>query len=86
MIKYSGIFSVVLGIVVNLVLFVDVIIFAIGFTTVIPAFILSFIGVFFAILGFIKVPTNYSHLLCIIGGMLNISPVVYFILLFFSLG
>lgn len=86
MIKYSGILSILLGILVNLLLFVDNVSLAIGFTTVIPAFILSIIGTVFAIIGFIKLTNRYSYVICGIGGTINILPIAYFIFLIFAIG
>ncbi|MGM0156529.1 hypothetical protein IGI47_000817 [Enterococcus sp. AZ191] len=86
MIKYSGILSILLGILVNLLLFVDNLSLAIGFTTVIPVFILSIIGTVFAIIGFIKLTNWYSYVICGIGCTINILPIAYFIFFIFAIG
>lgn len=86
MIKYSGILSVILGSLVSRLLFVNNLTLAIGHTTVIPTFILGIIGTVFAIIGFLKLTNKYCHMLCLIGGILNVFPVAYFVFLIFAIG
>ncbi|MGG5339765.1 hypothetical protein IGJ48_002467 [Enterococcus pernyi] len=86
MIKYSGMVSVVLGLIVNLLFFVDDASLTLGLTSVIPIFILGFIGTILAIIGFIKLSNSYLRITCVIGGLVNLLPIFYFIFLNFAIG
>ncbi|KAA9188008.1 hypothetical protein F6X95_01165 [Enterococcus durans] len=86
MMKYSGMISVVFGLLVNLLLFVDDASLVLGLTSVIPVFILGAIGTVIAIFGFLKLSNNYLRMSCVVGGLLNLLPILYFIFLIFAIG
>ncbi|MDQ8220902.1 hypothetical protein Q3C30_11715, partial [Enterococcus faecium] len=54
------------------------------FNSVIPALILGIVGLIISIIGVIKNSSTCQKFLSIIGLWLNISPVLYFIFLYFS--
>ncbi|MGG5307732.1 hypothetical protein IGK38_002401 [Enterococcus pernyi] len=85
-VKYSGIISMVFGLLVNLLLFIDDASLALRLTSVIPIFVLGAIGTVIAIFGFLKLSNSYLRLTCVVAGLLNLSPILYFIFLIFAIG
>lgn len=84
-VKYSGIISMVFGLLVNLLLFIDDASLTLELTSVIQIFILGAIGTVIAILTSLKLSKSYLRFSCVVGGLLNLSPIFYFIFLIFAI-
>lgn len=75
--KIYGIFSLGLGLIVNILMFSNIYIF--GAWTTFIAICIGIIGLIVTLLGLIKTKCLYDHFLLFFGGIINLIPLSYFL-------